>query len=90
MKEIPNVKFTEADSAVSLLKLALQFPPQGGMDFAEIRARNRIADIIEKVEAGGVIKLEDADHAKAVEFVKLVRWTSSPKHLIAFAELFGL
>lgn len=38
IKEIPNVKFTEADSTVSLLKVAINYPTQGGLDFAAIRA----------------------------------------------------
>jgi len=90
MKETPNVQFTEAESTVFLLKIALQQMPQGGFTFEESRARNRIADVLEKVESGGIIKLEDSDHAKAVEVVKAARWGGNPKHLIQFAEQFGL
>ena len=90
MKEIPNVQFTEADSTVSLLKFALQSVPPGGFDFNEARARNRILDAAESVKQGDIIKLEDADYTKAVEVVKAARWGGAPKHLIQFAEQFGL
>lgn len=90
MKEIPNKKFTETDSVVSLLKAALDTTPERGFEYAVMRARSRVDDAIKCVESGGVIKLEDADHATAVEAVKVCRWGKRDKFLIEFAELFGV
>ena len=90
MKEIPNLKFKDRDSTVSLLKIALNYPSERGLDFITIRARNRVMDAIENVTDGGIIKLEDADQTTAVEAIKAVRWTTVNKDLIQFAEQFGL
>lgn len=90
MKEIPNKQYKEKDTTVTLLKLALNFPTDRGLSLADIRARNRVFDAIEKVEVGGVIKLEDADHTTAVEAIKAVHWTTVNKDIIQFAEQFGL
>ncbi len=90
MKEVPNNQFTETESTVTMLKFALQQLPHGGFTFEEARARNRISDALEKVEQGGVITLEDSDHAKAVEILKGSRWGGNPKHLTEFAKQWGL
>lgn len=90
MKSTPNKQFTETQSTVSILKDCLKFPPQGGFDFPTMRSRNKIADVLDKVTAGGVIELEDADHAAAVEAIKNTRWNVVDKHLLDFAEQFGL
>jgi len=95
MKTTPNVTYkTTPDgkpiTTVSLLQDCLKSMPQGGFDFATIRARTRIADVLEKLKEGEEIKLEDADHAAAVEAIKGTRWVVADKHLIQFAEQFGL
>lgn len=90
MKETPNVQFTEADSTASLLLTALNIPGKTGFDIPAIRARNRVIDVVSKVEKGGVITLEDADHATAQQAIREVRWASCEKHLITFAEQWGL
>lgn len=91
MKTIPNAKFNETTSTVSLLKIAVNYcPPGTGLDFANMRKRLRVADAIEKVEDGGEIKLEDEDYKTAVECVRGVQWSGPAKHLIQFAEQFGL
>lgn len=90
MKETANIQFTETDSTVSLLKVALNNPPAQGFDFAVMRARGRIEDALEGLKSGDVIKLEDSDYATAVEAVKNVKWAARSKHLIQFGEQWGL
>lgn len=92
-KEIPVMQFTESESTLSLLKVALNSPPLNGFDFAIIRARGRVMDAVEKLEKNKedlILKLEDADYTVAVEAIKQVRWNKLSKHLIQFAEQFGL
>ena len=55
MKTIPNLKFTIKDpdgktdaTTASLLQLCLNVPPSGGLDFATIRTRLRVSDVLEK------------------------------------------
>ena len=90
MKEIPNVQLTAAETTVSMLKIALNNTPKDGLDFATMRSRLKVADALDGVESGGVIKLEDADYSAAVEAIKQVRWVVPAKHVIKFAEQFGL
>ena len=96
MKTIPNltlkIKETEGGknaTSASLLRFCLAQPPEQGFDFATMRARNRIADVLNKVKAGGEIKLEDADHATAVACVKAAHFSVSHPDLLKFADLFG-
>lgn len=71
--------------------VALNNPGEKGLDFSLIRARNRVADAVAKAdEPGAVIKLEDADYKVAQDAVASVRWAKPDRHLIAFAEQFGL
>ena len=96
MKTTPNLTFQLKDSdgkpmtAAKFIALCLANPPPQGFDFATMRGRNRVADAIEKVKAGGEIKLEDADHAVAVEAVRQMKWGTSHKDILKFGELFGL
>lgn len=105
MKTIPNLTFTikaapDSDknaTTADILRATLAQPPaptaenpRGGFDFATMRARNRIADVLDKVKRGGEIKLEDADFAAAVQCVKDYRWPSAHPDFLKFAELFGL
>lgn len=90
MKTIPNVKFNETESVVSLLTTCLNAIPEGGLNFTEIRARNRVMDAIEAVPNCTEIKLEDADYAVAQGAIKTTRWAIRNKHLIQFADLFQL
>ena len=98
MKTIPNPSFTlkaqsddkQTATAADLLKLTLTQPPQGGFDFATMRARNHIADVIEKTKRGAEIKLEDADFAVAKKCVEDYRWGGNHPDILKFAELFGL
>ncbi len=99
MKTIPNVifKIKESDAkdaknstAAFLLKMCLAQPPPVGFDFSTMRARNRIADALDKSKPGGEIKLEDADFAAAVECVKSMKWGANHPDLLKFGELFGL
>jgi len=85
--EIPGIK--SPVTVATLLKLCLANPPQGGFDYKEMRARNKIEDAIETVEPGGTIELEDADHAVAVQCVTAMRWGIKHRDLAKFAELFG-
>jgi len=94
MKTTPNVTFVmkidgKNATTASLLGHCLAHPPQGGFDFATMRARNRVSEVIEKVKAGGEIKLEDTDHAAAVEAVKNMKWGVAHKELLKFGALFG-
>ncbi len=94
MKNTPNVTFAfkvdnKNATTASLLNLCLAHPPAGGFDFAIMRSRNRVADVCDKVKAGGEIKLDDADHVTAVEAVKNMKWGISNKELLKFGELFG-
>lgn len=57
---------------------------------ATIRARNKVADIAEKVKPGEMILLEDADFATAQAAIKLVRWSKPDRYVIHFAEQFEL
>ena len=99
MKSIPNVQFTikanVSDAAnatvASLLKLTLGQPPERGFDFATIRARNKVADALDKVKPGdATLELEDADFVTARQCVEAFRWGSANPEVIKFAELFGL
>ena len=45
---------------------------------------------LEGVEAGGLIKLEDADYATAQEVVRAVRWANRHPDYIALADAFGI
>lgn len=90
MKEIPVKSFNEKDSTVTLLLVCLNTPPAGGFDFATIRARNRIADAVEKLQPGEIIKLEDSDYSMAQEAIKATRWVVRNKELLQFGEAFGL
>ncbi len=94
MKTTPNVTFAmkiegKNATAAILLGICLAHPPKEGFDFALMRARNRIADVCEKVKPGSEIKLDDADHVVAVEAVKGMKWGMSHKELLKFGELFG-
>ena len=93
MKELPVLQFTESESTLSFLKIALNAPPINGLDLATIRARSRVMDTVEKLEkdAGNlVLKLEDTDYTAAKEAIRQVRWNVLSKHLIRFAEQFEL
>ena len=98
MKNIPNLQFSiKTDpnakglaTAADLLKITLNHAPQGGFDFATMRKRSRLADALDKVKAGGDIKLEDADFATAKDCVGAYRWAAAHPDLIKFADLFGL
>ena len=89
MKETPNRQFSETDTTVSFLTTSLNFTERG-FDLVTMRSRSRVLDAIEKVETGGIIKLEDADYAVAQDAIRNVKWTKVSKDLIAFAEQFGL
>jgi hypothetical protein len=98
MKNIPNLQFTiktdpaakKPATAADLLKITLTQTPQGGFDFATMRARNRLADALDKVKAGGDIRLEDADFVTAKQCVGSYRWAACHPDLLKFAALFGL
>lgn len=90
MREIPVVQFTEQDNTVTLLNMCLDNGGKQGLDLSALRARNRVADGIEKLKTGDVIKLEDADFATAQNCVREVRWIKYERHLITFAEQFSL
>ena len=90
MREVPNKRFNEERTTVSLLTICLNNPGDRGLDLVTIRTRNRVFDAMEGVKEGDVIKLEDADYAVAQEAVRAARWAKPDKHIIQFAELFGL
>lgn len=93
MKTISNKTYDCQPKPVTTAELlidSLKFTPQGGFDFATMRARTRAMDAAEKAGAGGTIDLEDADYSVAQEAIKNVRWGRMDKHLISFAEQFGL
>lgn len=90
MKEIPNKIFSPSTDTVKLLRTAIDFVPQAGFTITDIRSRLRVAEAISKVDIGGTIQLEDADHVTAVEAIKLVRWTTINKDIVQFYEQFGL
>ena len=96
MKNIPNLQLSIVSeknlpyTAKGLLSLCLNNTPPGGFDLATMRARNRVADAIEKVEEGGTINLEDADFAAAQDAVRQMKWSGMHKDIVKFAELFGV
>lgn len=96
MKELPNKVFvkTRADgkheTVARLIGDCLKTMPQTGFDFALMRARQRVDDVISAAEDGGIIKLEDADFAVALEAIKATRWVAREPHLIEFADLLGV
>ncbi len=107
MKKIPILQYTlRADenatkpaTTVELLRLVLAQPPApsqqnptGGFDFLTIRARNRVADTLDKLTADAKeIKFEDADYATAVQCVRDYRgWRTTHKDVEKFATQFGL
>lgn len=90
MKEIPVLKFNEKDTTVTLLRTALDYLPKEGFTLPLIRTRNKVADVIEKLKDGDVIKLEDADFATAQNAIREVRWSHREKYLSQFAEQFSI
>jgi hypothetical protein len=94
MKKIPNLSFAPKDAepqtVAKLLSACLNTPPPQGFDFATMRIRNKIQDVLDSAENNQEIVLEDAQFSAAVEAVKMTRWRSREKHLIEFGELFGL
>lgn len=90
MKQIPNQQFTATDSTVTLLRNCIENGGKQGVALSDLRARNRVADALDKVESGGILELEDADYATAQACVRDVRWIKFEKHLITFAEQFAL
>lgn len=95
MKTIPNPIYRfvldgKPATAASFLGWTLLQPPQQGFDFATMRARGRIADVLEKLQPGEEIKLEDADYAVARGCVETMRWPMSHPDICKFGELFGL
>lgn len=96
MKNIPNVTFNTGDeknpttTTAKMLASCLESPPEKYFDFATIRAHNRVADVLDKVQDGGEIVLEDADYATALSAIKNTRWIKPGKHIIQFADQFGL
>jgi hypothetical protein len=99
MKSVLNIQFSKlkarpdsssfATSGELLLLVLEQAPPQG-FDFATMRIRSKIADVVGKTEVGGTIELEDADYTHARDAVASFRWGSNQPELVKFAELFGL
>jgi hypothetical protein len=96
MKSLPNQIFSLTlpgeklpVTTATLLKICLSVPPQGGFDYKTMRNRSKVEDLIDAVEPGGTITLEDADHAVAVQCVTAMRWGIRHKDLIKFGELFG-
>ena len=104
MKTIPNLTFavtfsdrpTITETVKTLLTLCIDSPPppsgenpQGGFTYAIMRARDRVADVLDKVEDGGEIKMEDADFETAKKAVVDRRWNKKHRDLTKFAELFG-
>lgn len=107
MKKVPIIQYTlRADETATkpattaeLLRLVLgqppspsQLNPSGGFDFATIRARNRVADVLDKLMPGATeIKFEDADYQTAVQCVREYRgWRTTHKDVEKFATQFGL
>jgi hypothetical protein len=96
MKTTPIVSFKinadgKVETTCTLLQQCLKIPPQSGFDFATMRSRLRVEAAIEKLAPEDQeLKLEDADHAAAVEAIKGTRWAVNEKHIIQFAEQFGL
>lgn len=90
MKQIQNKQFNEQDSTASLLGVCLNSAGREGLDFATIRSRIKVADALVGKKPGDTIELEDADFAAAVSAISATRWVRPEKHLIEFAQLFGL
>jgi len=99
MKSLPNIKFSlkahtndeSPATAATLLKLTLSQPPPQGFDFATMRARNKIADVLDKVTPdAATIELEDADFVVARQCVEAFRWGSAHPELLKFGALFDL
>lgn len=99
MKTLPNVQFSLKANAndpanatvASLVKLTLcQTPPQG-FDFSTMRARQRVADALDKLSPDApTIELEDADFATARQCVEAFKWGSYHPELLQLAKLFDL
>ncbi len=99
MKNIPNPTFSipftvgpngRNATAKDLLLAAVDQAPNGGFDLATQRARNRVADAVEKVAEGGEIVLEDADYTTAQEAVKAWRSGIRHKDIEQFYALWGV
>ncbi len=107
MKKLPILNYAlRADvnainqaTTVDLIRLVLAPPPapspenpRGGFDFLTIRARNRVADVLDKLPADAKeIKFEDADYATTVQCVRDYRgWLTPHKEIDRFVTQFGL
>lgn len=95
MKMIPNVTYalkSEGENATvaGLLTICLNNMPPGGFDFALMRARNRVADLVAKATVDADLQFEDADYRTAVDAIKLMKWGAAHPDILKFGELFGL
>lgn len=110
MKKLPILQYairtrpedTADATTVELIRMVLAQPPtpspqnpNGGFDFLEVRARNRIADALDKLTTEAKeIKFEDADFAVVVQCVRAFRgWNftkNSGPNIEKFVSQFGL
>jgi hypothetical protein len=70
-----------------LIEAALDFAPQGGFSFKDIRERARIQDALNAAE-NGIMELEDSDYDALERIVKGTKWVSRHKDLLVFLQKF--
>lgn len=78
-------KLIKEETYIGLINECLMFIPQGGIDYAEIKKRDRIYD---KVQDHSVttIELEDTDYSHLIVLVTNMRWGVSCKGIKQFCE----
>lgn len=90
MKEVAIIKFTETDSTVTLLRSCLDATPERGFDRATLKARARVDAVLDALKPeDGIIKMEDADYATAVQATAAVRWVKREKYYNTFHDQFA-
>lgn len=90
MKVMPIRIFQESSepgqrvTTLTLLRMALDAPSREGLSIADIRARLRVHDAIDKAEeVGAKISLEDADFAALLNIWRATPWSIPNRHLVA-------
>lgn len=70
----------------ALVQTALRTPqdPRGGVTIEEMERSLNILKIVDEVNDGGVLELEDADHQYLIEKLGAVRWTGFDQRIVTF------
>lgn len=70
----------------ALVQTALRTPqdPRGGVTIEEMERSLNILKIVDEVDDGDILELEDADHQYLVDKLGVVRWTGFDQRIVTF------